>query len=341
MRKLFLLLLLMTGLAFGQGGITLPGRVDYVAVAPTVGAACLNNASIQRSLQAGATNGRLYSCQGGLWAAITGAGNVVLGGSNLTTAGAIPYVSASGILSQDATNFFWDVTHTRLGIGTNSPQEIVHVVGNTIRLDAPVGQNTAAFSMKSGTLQSWSFESTPSGAGSFFQIVDDTASKVPFLIGPGAASNSLVIDPFGDVGIGTASPGAKLDLGVGSLKLSAYGAGTLTTDASGNVTAVSDERLKNIQRPFTRGLSQIAQLKPIVYKWRKGSGLETAHEYAGFSAQNVKQFIPEAIGQDSKGHLSLQDRPIEAALVNSIQELSMQVIILQKRVSDLEQRNNK
>jgi len=122
----------------------------------------------------------------------------------------------------------------------------------------------------------------------------------------------------------------------GALRLNSYGAGALTTDASGNVTAVSDERLKYIQRPFRRGLRQITQLKPIVYKWRPESGLETKHEYAGFSAQQVRQFIPEAVGQDPAGHLTFQDRPIEAALVNAVQELAAQVKTLQGRVAQLE-----
>ena len=122
----------------------------------------------------------------------------------------------------------------------------------------------------------------------------------------------------------------------GALRLNSYGAGALTTDASGNVTATSDERLKYIQRPFSSGLTQISQLKPIIYKWRPESGLETKHEYAGFSAQQVKQFIPEAVGQDQIGHLTLQDRPIEAALVNAVQELLVQVKVLQNRVRVLE-----
>jgi len=122
----------------------------------------------------------------------------------------------------------------------------------------------------------------------------------------------------------------------GALQLPQYGAGTLTTDASGNVTATSDEHLKYIQRPFTGGLREISELRPIVYKWRPESKLDTKHEYAGFSAQQVKQFIPEAVGQDQMGHMTLQDRPIEAALVNAVRELSEQVTILQKRVIELE-----
>src|SRR5207249_2523762 len=51
-------------------------------------------------------------------------GSGVGGAANLTTVGAIPYVSATGVLNQDQTaahQFFWDATNHRLGIGTVAP----------------------------------------------------------------------------------------------------------------------------------------------------------------------------------------------------------------------------
>lgn len=47
--------------------------------------------------------------------------NIILGAGNLTTAGSIPYVSASGVLSQDAGQLHWDAANTRLGIAKNNP----------------------------------------------------------------------------------------------------------------------------------------------------------------------------------------------------------------------------
>lgn len=49
-------------------------------------------------------------------------GGEVGGASNLTTVGAIPYVSAAGALNQDPTALFWDAANNRLGVGTGSPQ---------------------------------------------------------------------------------------------------------------------------------------------------------------------------------------------------------------------------
>ena len=108
----------------------------------------------------------------------------------------------------------------------------------------------------------------------------------------------------------------------GAWRWHAYGAGTITSDASGNLTAVSDERVKRDIRPFKRGLAEIRMLSPILHGYAEGSGLDQSkNDYAGFSAQNVLEHIPEAIGQNDDGFLSLADRPILAALVNAVKEL--------------------
>ena len=107
----------------------------------------------------------------------------------------------------------------------------------------------------------------------------------------------------------------------GGIRFHAYGAGTLTTDGSGNITAASDERLKDIEGEFTRGLADLTNINPILYRWNKTSGLDPSATYAGFSAQNVQKQIPEAIGRDAKGFLSLSDRPLMATMVNAIKEL--------------------
>jgi hypothetical protein len=56
--------------------------------------------------------------------------SVVNGSSNLTTVGAIPYVSAAYTLNQDAANFFWDSANHRLGLGDVSPIAKLVVIGD-------------------------------------------------------------------------------------------------------------------------------------------------------------------------------------------------------------------
>jgi hypothetical protein len=130
----------------------------------------------------------------------------------------------------------------------------------------------------------------------------------------------------------------------GNIKFNAYGAGALTTDASGNITAASDERIKSNIRPFSRGLSEILAINPILHGYTEESGLDQSRDdYAGFSAQQVQPLIPEAIGENANGMLSFSDRPVMAALVNAMKELNAnlvaQVAALSQRLAALEQSN--
>lgn len=127
----------------------------------------------------------------------------------------------------------------------------------------------------------------------------------------------------GNVGIGTSSPTAQLST-TGTVRFAGLGSGgaNLVTDALGNVTASSDERLKDKQGDFTRGLAAINAISPVLYKWRPETGFDTQATYAGFFAQNVQAAIPEAVSPDSRGYLTLADRPILAALVNAVKELT-------------------
>jgi hypothetical protein len=91
-------------------------------------------------------------------------------------------------------------------------------------------------------------------------------------------------------------------------------------------------------RSFTRGLDSILALRPILHGYTEASGLDqTKNDYAGFSAQQVLPFIPEAVGVNADGFYAFSDRPVIAALVNSIKELNARIEELEaKRVSGRE-----
>ena len=134
--------------------------------------------------------------------------------------------------------------------------------------------------------------------------------------------NKMFVDANGNVGIGTSTPTANLTAS-GTIRFTSLtGAGAnLQVDTLGNVTVSSDERLKDIQNNYERGLTDVMKLNPIQYKWKPETGYDTTNVYTGFSAQNVLTAIPEAVATSSNGYLSLADRPIIAALVNSIKQI--------------------
>lgn len=119
----------------------------------------------------------------------------------------------------------------------------------------------------------------------------------------------------------------------GAVRMHFYGSGAATFDANGNITSVSDERFKIIQGNFDAGLKEILQINPILYKYNELSKLDMVNTYAGFSAQNVMQYIPEAVGKDNNGYYTFNDRPIIAALVNAVKTLKAEVDELRSQLS--------
>lgn len=138
----------------------------------------------------------------------------------------------------------------------------------------------------------------------------------------------------GFVGIGVSDPTANLHT-MGSVRFQGFGSGTLTTDASGNLSVSSDARLKHLIGPYSSGIDQIMKLEPVQYRWRSETGLDTENIYTGFTAQNVREVLPEAVGQDPQGYLTLSDRPIIAALVNAVKELKAENEALKAKVDRL------
>jgi hypothetical protein len=228
-----------------------------------------------------------------------------------------------------------DYMFGNIGVGTSAPTELIQVQGNNPGLavtDTSVAGNQALF-QAAGVGVGPLIESHTDSAGN--STFNTQAHRLLF----GNSGYHVAYSATTAVGAARAWTDHLLVDNTGSLWLPTYGAGTLTTVAGGQVTIVSDERLKNIQGPFTLGLKELAQLQPIIYKWKKSSGLETEHEYAGFSAQNVKSVLPVAVGQDARGFLSLQDRPIIAAAVNAIKELLSKLTGMDVRVQKLEKEN--
>ena len=122
---------------------------------------------------------------------------------------------------------------------------------------------------------------------------------------------------------------------LGALRISQYGAGTLVTDASGNISASSDERLKIIDGFFLRGLESLRHIRPVTYRWRPGFFTEdTLTQYVGFTTQNIGLAIPEAVFNGGRFQ-NLWDRGILATLVNSALELDRRDDHLQAQISVL------
>jgi hypothetical protein len=224
-----------------------------------------------------------------------------------------------------------------VGIGTTTPRTKLDVTGD---LSLGLGSggygtptqtfygDTGSVNAVLGSIKFVRNNYDPTGTAAAIRFYRGSASaegEMRFATNAGTSTGQapierMTIDQNGNVGIGTTTPTAQLST-TGTVRFSNFGAGTLTTDASGNLSVSSDERLKTIDGAFTRGLADVLKLSPIQYHWNPLSGLDKTTQYAGFSAQNVQRAIPEAVGSSTNGYLTLQDRPLIAALVNATKEI--------------------
>lgn len=200
------------------------------------------------------------------------------------------------------TNSVYIDNTSRVGFGTNNPVLKLHVKeGNTpaLRLEQ---DGTSGF-----TPQTWDI----AGNEANFFIRDATnGSKLPFKIKPGAPTNSLYVNSNGDIGLGTASPDAKLDIESGDLLI---GNGKLTvidsisTNLSTSTTLLENTNaglnavLLELKNPGSSYIKYSNSLgSPVVGYWLMG-----AKNNGSFALLNDKNFqvmtIDEAGNMDVKG----------------------------------------
>jgi len=84
----------------------------------------------------------------------------------------------------------------------------------------------------------------------------------------------------------------------------------------------SDGRLKNLNGSFKTGLSQVLKINPVRYRYKADNalGLHDTDEHIGVVAQEVQKVIPEAVTENSKGYLMVNNDPIIWTMLNAIKE---------------------
>jgi hypothetical protein len=122
----------------------------------------------------------------------------------------------------------------------------------------------------------------------------------------------------------------------GTMNVYSNAVGTVGTFnmSSGAYTAISDSSKKKDFEASTIGLNEVLQLKPTLFRMKTESS--NSPKTLGFIAQEVKPFIPQAYVESGEGDnkfIGLNDRPIIAALVKSIQELQQQITDLKTQIN--------
>lgn len=224
-----------------------------------------------------------------------------------------------------------------LGIGTTAPGSSLEIYGNNgveeMKIDnilSSTGRHEARITLDcsadgvqaqliaSGDFNNNNFDDFLIRTVNAKDIVFGTNTGTPVELAANViAGERMRITTAGDLGIGTTTPGGQLELSLDEGR----------KPSTNTWTIVSDERLKTIEGPYTKGLAEILQLRPIIYRYKNvgdrtfdAKVLNTTN--VGFSAQDVQQIFPEAVGKDDDGYLHFNIHPILVAHVNAVKTLS-------------------
>ncbi|MGA7078614.1 MAG: DNRLRE domain-containing protein [Terriglobales bacterium] len=258
---------------------------------------------------------------------LTGSNNTALGSgayfstgtlNNATAIGANAEVSESNALVLGSIKGVNNATsNTNVGIGTTAPLHPLDVAG-TVNVDS-TSQNNGTFgnNLNFGSSSGEGISSSRT-SGSINQYGLDFWTN---------NARQMSLTHSGQLGIGTDSPDSLLSVN-----------GSADKPGGGSWGTFSDGRLKNLNGSYSSGLSQILRINPIRYRYKPDNamGIRDTDEHIGVVAQDVQRVIPEAVTENSKGYLLVNNDPVIWATVNAIKE--QQKEIQHEQAANAEQR---
>jgi len=206
-----------------------------------------------------------------------------------------------------------------VGVGTPSPSEKLDVNGNG-RFNEIIGTTTNNNSVSSGTAKVDGFGLL--GNRNVVYITNQQSNgQIKFGIGGvhGTASEKMTLNSNGNLGIGVSSPSHRLEVNGNIL-------------ASGDVTAYSDERLKENITLIPNSLDKINQLNG--YTFTRNDSEDKDEKHTGVIAQEVLKVLPEAVRGSEDTNYSVAYGNMVGLLIEGIKEQ-------QKRIEELEARLEK
>jgi hypothetical protein len=174
-----------------------------------------------------------------------------------------------------------------------------------------------------------------------FYVVNGTASKTAFRIN-GVSGAQALFDFNGgganyiDADSHNFRSKAGADWVTISETLAGVGNRTVYSTAAGVLTnSSSDLTLKTNIIPVSYGLSTVMQLNPIKFNWKDTDKMGAQSEI-GFGAQDMQEVVPEIVGTNGDGTLSVDYPKLTAVLAKAIQELSAKNDALEARIAAVE-----
>jgi hypothetical protein len=265
-------------------------------------------------------------------------------------------VDASGNVNIDSGTLYVDAANDRVGIGTGTPDTLLHVSSDTgsaspspteVRIATTANAGDWSTALPWGRLSFYSSDTT-GGARVHASInaiangVGGGTSSLTFNTADSgvAAAERMRINATGQVGINTASPTYLLDLPNNADNATGRG-------RSNQWATYSDGRIKTNREQLPYGVNAVMQLEPLRYFHHNSATdengnveiLEMGEISIGLVAQDVEDIIPEIVNvpEDlSKDLCCLDYAKLSAVLVKAVQEQQAMISELQNKIAALE-----
>jgi hypothetical protein len=222
-----------------------------------------------------------------------------------------------------------------VGIGTISPSSLLHLYGT--------GANTQTIRQESSSSAANAYLVQKSASKSYITGLSTDFSNSYIIYDETASAMRLAVTTTGNVGIGTSSPSAKLDVS-GSILITTGSLGVGVTpsatngriDASNDVVAfsTSDIRFKENINPIPNALDKLNKIGGYTFDWKTEEELVSLHGFKGHDvgviAQEIELVIPEAVQTRESGMKAVQYDKIIPLLIEAIKELQKEIKELKK-----------
>ena len=213
----------------------------------------------------------------------------------------------------DANTFVIDGSANKVGIGTASPSEKLHIYSGILE----VQQNNKGFILNTVNSASNSeFFYEVNGSSKFRLGTVNAATNTGWRLRDETAGQERIrIDHNGNIGISMTNPSVELDV-------------TGDIEYTGTITDVSDERLKENIRTINNPIDRIMMLNGITFNM-----IGESRRSAGLSAQDVQKALPEAVSivDPGAGTLGADYTQVIALLVEVVKEQQKQIELLKSK----------
>ena len=139
----------------------------------------------------------------------------------------------------------------------------------------------------------------------------------------GGAPALTIESSSGEVGIGTTNPSALLEVA----------ATTVKKTAGGSWTASSDRRLKQDVLDYKEGLEELLQIRPVLFRYNDISGYNTTEQHIGVIAQELEKITPHMVStydRDGTDYLQVDNSAMTYMLINAVKE---QQVLIEKLIA--------